>query len=192
MKKIASIISVGSWNPKIFTPEWVSANVFEMPEGDSMDIRLNDRQMTLTYIWKGIMFSMTDKGIELKTEACDKQTLRLMDHIYKHLMDILPYTPITAFGYNLNLSLTQEEYEKTKASRIISMQAFDIYKETSHSFTAIKDRVMRTFEIRQVLSGAEIKCNFHYLNKDLLPIEGTAFDIIVSEFKHFLGYELDL
>lgn len=192
MKKVASIISVGSWNPKIFNPEWVSANVFAMPEGETMDIRLNDKQMTLTYIWKDIMFSMTDKGIELKTEKCEAQVLQLMEAIYKHLMEVLQYTPITAFGYNLNLSLTAEEYAKTKISGLVQMQVLDIYKETSHSFTAVKDGVLRTFDIRSIEDGAEIRCNFHYTQKNSLPNEGTVFNIIASEFQHFLGYELDI
>lgn len=69
MEITASIVSVGSWNPRIFTPEWVSTNVFSMPEGDTMNIALNEKQMNLTYAWKGIQLLMTDRGIEMKTDA---------------------------------------------------------------------------------------------------------------------------
>ena len=55
MEKNASIVSVGSWNPRIFTPSWVSANVFAMPEGESMNISLNEKQMNLAYTWKDIL-----------------------------------------------------------------------------------------------------------------------------------------
>lgn len=188
----ASIVSVGSWNPRIFTPEWVSTNVFSMPEGDTMNIALNERQMNLTYTWKGIQLLMTDRGIEIKTDVRSMDVLIQMEKIYKHLNDVLPYTPITAVGYNLNLTLTKEEFEKTKVAEIIKPQAIDVYTSNSQTFSAVKDGAIRSFDVRISDSAAEIRCNFHYVASLKVHNSISNFKLIITELTNFLGYELSL
>lgn len=192
MEKTASIVSVGSWNPRIFTPEWVSSNVFPMPEGDSMNISINENQMTLTYAWNNIQLFMTERGIEMKTDAESLDILIQMEKIYKHLSDILPYTPISAVGYNLNLSFTKEEFEKTKVAGLIKPQSLDIYTTRSQTFSALKDGVIRSFDIRTSDTTAEIRCNFHYPAPLKVTDDSSVFEIIINELKFFLGYELSL
>lgn len=190
MEITASIVSVGSWNPRIFTPEWVSTNVFPMPEGDTMNIALNEKQMNLTYAWKGIQLLMTDRGIEMKTDAKSMDVLIQMEEIYKHLYEVLPFTPITAVGYNLNLTLTKDEFEKTKIAGIIKPQTIDVYTSNSQTFSAVKDGAIRSFDVRTSGGVAEIRCNFHYVT----PPKGqggiSIFKIIITELANFLGYEL--
>ena len=67
MKLEASIVSLGGWNSRIFTPVWVSENVFAMPEGESMNIALNEQQLSLVYIWKNIQLLLSDTRLELKS-----------------------------------------------------------------------------------------------------------------------------
>lgn len=188
----ASIISLGSWNPRIFTPEWVSTNVFSMPEGDTMNIAINEKQMNLTYEWKGIQLIMTDRGIEMKTNESSFAVLNKMEIIYQHLSEVLPYTPITAVGYNLNLTLSKDEFEKTKVAEIIKPQTVDIYKSNSQTFSVLKDGAIRSFDVRTSEDVAEIRCNFHYAAPQKEPHDTSVFKIIINELIHFLGYELTL
>lgn len=192
MKKSASIVSVGSWNPRIFTPSWVSANVFAMPEGESMNISLNEKQMNLAYTWKDILLLIVDRGIEMKSDKVSMETLQSMEEIYNRLSQTLPYTPLTAVGFNLNLILTKDEYEKTTMAGLITQQTVDIYKSQSQSFVAEKDGAIRSFDIRKQNDSVEIRCNFHYNMPQELPTCGSVFPIIISEQKHFLGYELSI
>ena len=101
MKVEASIVSVGSWNSRIFTPAWVSANVFAMPNGESMNIALNEQQMTLSYEWNSIQLIMSDTRIEFKSNKQSKETLALMEQCYQRLSELLPYTPVVAVGYSV-------------------------------------------------------------------------------------------
>ena len=55
-----------------------------------MNIALNEKQMNLTYAWKGIQLLMTDRGIEMKTDAKSVDVLIQMEEIYKHLYEVLP------------------------------------------------------------------------------------------------------
>ena len=189
MKIEASIVSVGSWNSRIFTPAWVSANVFAMPDGESMNIALNEQQMTLSYEWKNIQLQLSDTRIEFKCNQCRKETLALMEQCYQHLSELLPYTPVTAVGYNLNITLTLDEFKKTVVSESLVQSNIDIYINGTQTFSAVKDGAVRSFVVQQNTDNAEIRANFHYPQPKLIPAVGTAFGVIESEMKHFLGYE---
>lgn len=190
MKKTASIVSLGGWNPRIFTPDWVSVNVFSMPEGDSMNVSINEKQMNLTYTWKDIQLSITDRGVEMKANAESHDTLKEMEGIYNHLSEILPYTPVSAVGYNFSVVLTKEEFGKTDIAGISVPKDIDIYTCNSQTFVANKDGAIRSFDIRRKNDGVEIRCNFHYNMPQSNMADSSIFDIIILELKHFLGYEL--
>ena len=192
MKIEASIVSLGSWNSRIFTPAWVSGNVFSMPEGDSMNIALNEQQMTLSYEWKNIQLLMSDNRIELRCEQCSSGVLKLMEQIYQRMSELLPYTPITAVGFNLNLKMSMEEFNDTAVCGLIKQQNVDVYKNDSQTFSTVKDNSVRSFVIQTSADGAEIRANFHYPQPQNIPAVGTAFGIIEAEMKHFLGYELSI
>ena len=189
-KKIeASIVSVGSWNSRIFTPAWVSANIFAMPDGKSMKIALNEQQMTLSYVWKDIQLLMSDTRIEFKSSQCRKETLTLMEQYYQRISELLPYTPVAAVGYNLNLTLTPDEYKQTVVSGMLEQKNIDIYTNGTQTFSAVKDGAVRSFVVQLNADNAEIRANFHYPQPKLTPAVGTAFGIIESEMKHFIGDE---
>ena len=192
MKIEASIVSVGSWNSKIFTPAWVSANVFAMPEGESMNIALNEQMMTLSYVWKDVQLLMSDNRIELKSNKCSSEVLLLMEQCYQRLSNLLPYTPVTAVGFNLNLTLTPDEFKATNVSTLIQKQNVDIYSNGAQTFSAVKDNSVRSFVIQTNPDSAEIKANFHYPQPQNIPAVGSAFGIIELEMKYFLGYEFSI
>lgn len=192
MKVEASIVSVGSWNSRIFTPAWVSANVFAMPDGESMNIALNEQQMTLSYEWNDMQLLMSDTRIELKSNKRSKETLALMEQCYQRLSELLPYTPVAAVGYNLNLTLTLDEYRLTAVSEIFEQQKIDIYTNGTQTFSAVIDGAERSFVVQLNTDNAEIRANFHYPQPKLTPAVGTAFGIIESEMKHFIGNEFNI
>ena len=192
MKVEASIVSVGSWNSRIFTPAWVSANVFAMPDGESMNIALNEQQMTLSYMWKDIQLLMSDTRIEFKSNLCSKIELTLMEQCYQRLSELLPYTPVVAVGFNLNLTLTLDEYNQTPVSKLVDQKSIDVYTNGTQTFSAVKDGAVRSFVVQLNADSAEIRANFHYPQPKLIPAVGTAFGVIESEMKHFLGNEFSI
>ena len=193
MKVEASIVSLGSWNSRIFTPTWVSDKVFAMPEGDSMNVGLNDQQMSLTYLWKNIQLLITDSRIEFKTNQCTSEILTLMEQCYLRLSEFLPYTPVTAVGFNLNFNLTKEEFQQASVSKLQMPKPIGDYNCNTLTYSANKDNANRSFVILQTAEGGgEIRINFHYPRPNQLPAGGTSFELIASEMKQFLGYEYSI
>jgi hypothetical protein len=113
-----------------------------------------------------------------------------MEQCYCRLTEMLPYTPINAVGYNYNLSLSLDEFQKTSICKIIQPQMVDVYTNNVQTFSALKDGAQRSFTIIVKTDGAEIRSNFNYVNPKDLPPVGTAFGMIKTELKHFVGNEL--
>ena len=193
MKVEASIVSLGSWNSRIFTPTWVSDKVFAMPEGATMNVGFNELQMSLTYLWKNIQLLITDSRIEFKTDQCTSEILTLMEQCYLRLSEFLPYTPVSAVGFNLNFHLSKEEFQHTAVSKLQRPQPIGDYNCNTLTFSANKDNANRSFVILQTAEGdGDIRVNFHYPCPNQLPAVGTSFELIASEMKQFFGYEFNI
>ena len=192
MKVEASIVSLGSWNSRIFTPTWVSDKVFAMSEGESMNVGLNDPQLSLTYIWKNIQLLVTDSRIDFKTDQCTSEILTLMEQCYLRLSEYLPYTPITAVGFNLDFHFTQEEFQQTTVGKLQRPRSIGEYNCNTVTYSSNKDNATRSFVIQQTAEGGEIRVNFHYSRPNRLPAVGTCFELIATEMRQFLGYEYSI
>lgn len=192
MNIAASIVCHGSWNTRIFTPPWVSEKVFSMNEGESMEIGLNEQQLNLLYKWKGIILLMLDNRLELRSDNCSHESLSLMELFYQRLSDLLPYTPVYGVGFNINLTLTNEEYAGTNICGLVERRNLDIYCNNSHTFSAEKDGAFRSFVIQLNDDNVEIRANFHYSDPKKVPAVGTTFSIIEKELKHFLSHEFSI
>lgn len=189
MNSLASIVSVGSWNPAIFTPQWVVDNVFGIPKGESIQINLNEKQMNLTFTWKDISFIVTDSRLEFKTLVPNEDNLILMDALFKHLSEMLSYTPVSALGYNYNLSLTPEE-----ARSIIpwSIESLPTVKDYSPQSIVLANDVANgrlSINVRYEEGLIELACNLQFTEYAQLPQEGTSFDVLKKEIKKIFGYD---
>ena len=192
MKVEASIVSLGGWNSRIFTPVWVSENVFAMPEGESMNIALNEQQLSLVYIWKNIQLLLSDTRLELKSLQPTKATMLLMEQCYHRMASLLPYTPVTAIGFNLNLTLSSEEFKKTAVSGLVNRQSIGDYQSKAQTFTASIGGAVRSIVVQINDDNAEIRVNFHYPQPNSIPEVGTAFVMVEKDIQQILGYELDI
>lgn len=105
MEKVANIICLGSWNTRIFTPEWVSTHVFKIQLGESIQIQIDTKTLSLTYRKDDIIFIANDTSIEFKSDKFDHYVLNSMMGYFKNLLKLLPNTPITIYGYNIKLSI---------------------------------------------------------------------------------------
>lgn len=188
MEKIASIVSVGNWNPAIFTPQWVMDNVFRLPEGESIQVNLNEKLMSLTFFWDDIAFSVTDNRLEFKTNKVVAERLEAMDSLFRYLAEMLPYTPITALGYNYNLIGTEEEVSNMLPWPMDKFPQINGYELSSSVFSTSIGDGQSNINIRCGKEKCEIACNLQYLQLRSLPQDTLPFNIIKTEIKKIFGY----
>lgn len=188
MEIIASIVSVGNWNPAIFTPQWVMDNVFRLPEGESIQVNLNEKLMTLTFFWDDIAFSVTDSRLEFKTNKVGAERLVAMDTLFRNLSEMLPYTPITALGYNYNLIGTPEEIASLLPWSLGSFPQMNDYDLSSTVFSTAIGEGQSNINIRCGKEKFEIACNLQYMQLGSLPQDTLPFSIIKTEIQKLFGY----
>lgn len=191
MDKNASIVSIGGWNSHIFTPQWVAANVFNVSEGTSMELKLDEKQMTLSYKSGDIEFSATEIGVEFKTQKVTVENCYKLEKCYQRLVELLPYTPIRAFGYNFNLVFTFEDFRKTELAHFVERKDIGAgYNTSSFSFTVSKEKSLRSINVNFQDNKVEVVCNFQYNRITDIP-EDSIFDCMKEELKQILGYDTD-
>jgi hypothetical protein len=93
-----SLIIAGSWNRHIFTPEWVSRNIFkadqvqiEFPINAIGPLRFEYQKVRLIPAANRLLFIALDNQDE---------TLKKIETMANSISDLLPHTPVTAFGIN--------------------------------------------------------------------------------------------
>lgn len=183
----ASIVSIGGWNSHIFTPKWVAANVFNVSEGTSMELKLDEKQMTLSYKSGDIEFSATEIGVEFKTQIVTDENCHKMEQYYRRLVELLPYTPIRAFGYNYNLIFPIDDFKKTKLAQFVERKEIGAgYNTSSFSFTISKEKSLRSVNVNFQDNKIEVVCNFQFNRINDIP-EVSVFDCMKEELKLILG-----
>lgn len=99
-----SLIIVGNWNRNIFTPEWVSKNIYdtdqvqvEFPFNVIGPMRFEHQKIRLIPASNRLLFVALDDSVE---------TLERMESMASKIGGLLPHTPVTAFGMNFGFSET--------------------------------------------------------------------------------------
>lgn len=194
MNKSASIVCIGNWNTKIFTPQWVMSKLFAVPEGESMNMNVNKENLNLSFIWKGFSFSPTDKVVEIKTSTMDPNTLNQAEDLFARLVDYLPHTPIEAYGYNIKFDFDNSEFAVTKLKDLYSINVVDRYNMCTISLQAIEeqnytktilveykgDNVVVTFnlEFKNLLFAKRDEyCKYNILNQEIIKVLGDEYRI---------------
>lgn len=191
MRKSASIVCIGNWNTKIFTPQWVMSKLFAVPEGESMNMNVNKDNLNLSFIWKEYSFSPTDKVVEIKTSTMDSNILKQAEDLFAKLVDYLPHTPIEAYGYNIKFDFDNSEFAVTKLKDLYNIKVVDRYNICTISLQAIEEQNY-TKTILVEFKGGNIVVTFNLEFKNLLFAkrdEYCKYDILNEEIKKVLGDE---
>src|SRR5437867_2471575 len=94
-----TIVVAGAWNANIFTPAWVSANVFN-GQNINLEMQIGPGGPAIKYHFGRMTLIVKSDMIiagarEPTTEAMDE-----MSGALRKILELLPYTPVTALGVN--------------------------------------------------------------------------------------------
>ena len=191
MEISASVVSIGGWNSRIFTPQWVAVNVFHVKAGTGVELKLDERQMSLSYKSDDVELSVNEIGVEFKTPNATTDNCHKMELYYQHLVELLPYTPIRAFGYNLNLIFNIEGFHKTRLAQFVERKYIDNeYLTSSLSFSGLKEKSLRSINVNFQGDKVEVVCNYQYNQISDLP-ETSVFDSMKEELQKLLGHDFN-
>lgn len=159
-----TLVVVGAWNTRIFTPEWVGRALFESGELTT-EVGFTPGQSILRYTHEGVIVIPRDERVIVGVKETGAEPLRRAEDVVLRLLTMLPHTPVTAFGVNLSFREARPKPDLT-----------EIFRATDHGRLASKYEVGRIELVRtlQVEGGAlnlkhafddgrvEIDFNFHH------------------------------
>jgi len=96
-------VIIGSWNPAILNPDWLSRKIFDKPDGVEMPVKLElptKAGMPPRYTLEGVIFVPAMDRLMITPEDTKEENLQLVENKTINLLNILSHTPVAAFGQN--------------------------------------------------------------------------------------------
>ena len=165
--EIISIKLVAHWNTYIFSPEWINKYIVSKftPETKQVEIFANFMDRDYGYNIAGIQLIPKDTVLEIKINKDeiekDYKKLVIMNLILLEILFLLPHTPLTAIGINVdyNLPLTEKN---------LIVDYFNNVKEIKlNDFNTQQVRISKKIEnynlnLIVTSDGDLLKINFNY------------------------------
>jgi hypothetical protein len=95
-----SIVMVGGWNVRIFSPLWVTQHLTDEQEV-GLEVAVNNPALPMRLVFEGLQMEVSGTRIALKPAAADGETLRRLQRVARRILELLPHTPVSAVGVNL-------------------------------------------------------------------------------------------
>lgn len=173
LKSIA-IALVGAWNTKIFTPNWVMKELFDIENDGEILVRFNNEFQPI-YEHNNILIVPTDRVLEIKLNKIDDPEIQLANVIAVKLINALPFTPKLAVGFNYRFD------KECDLSKVMIEDYEEDYSVSEVKFSKEEERyvinvILNCNQINQVLY------NFHY--KDFAQIKEDDIQEHLQYLKH--------
>lgn len=101
-----TIVIAGAFNPAIFTPEWIAAVLFQIPEGTDVEgtfVIDGSNQVARPYI-SGIGIAVEAGRLTIATDSLAEADLASIESIVRRVAEVLPHTPANGIGVNFHAS----------------------------------------------------------------------------------------
>ena len=159
--KEISIVLVGNWNTKIFTPSWMIGELLTLSENEELNMGFNNNNLQLIYKYKNVHFIPTERVFEIKLVEISEEAISIANKAVLKLITKLPYTPNLLVGFNYSviddLSVTNVSVPKFSAS--YELNEIHFFKEEQN------------FVLNVILNCKDknsVNYNFHYSNLNFI------------------------
>jgi hypothetical protein len=158
-----TIVLAGAWNPRIFTPDWLATNVFNLAN-ISLEFPI---QPLAPYRFHGnnVTIVPSQDRVVLAPENLRDETLVEMEHQAIRILELLPHTPLSAVGTNYRF---MEDELVDPLRRVfgvadegdLAAAGYGV-SETQVSRKLTWDGGSVTFRLTRVAAGVTADFNFH-------------------------------
>lgn len=170
-----TLVIVGAWNPAILVPKWFSHHVLERQAGDTFPLQVeidpdSGRPPRLRFQFEDFEVLPAADRITFSPRALNQHTLVSAERAARRLLELLPHTPVGAFGQNFEFIETEPadgQIRQFNAASAFWMSEVDglRYEQTAAELRTrvVFDQVKQLNVMKQWENGAiRIRFNFHY------------------------------
>ena len=188
-----SLVILGSWNRRIFTEEWVKEHIFpETNDEFKIDILLmndSDIPSLATRISSDkISILIQDHKLTFNTVDDKEEYFECLIELTKCAADILPHTPITAYGVNFHFSENDIDDDIINLLRPKDLEKFKSLglELTSERYTRSLSLDGQTINITTDIidTQADFDFNFHFDIPNMIALKNSISAISILGLKH--------
>lgn len=102
-----SIVCLGNWNKKLFTPQWISQNLLDSSfSNKSLEGTINPVELEFTFRLGNVSLIPKEKSIELLVHENSDEVINQANKLFAKIITLLPHTPMIGLGFNIQYSIT--------------------------------------------------------------------------------------
>lgn len=94
-----TIVTVGQWNPHIFSPQWVGNNLFHVPTVET-ELAVGPAFTNVRYHTPNLILIPSPDRLIVGLKNFEDATLGLMETTVKNVLQLLTHTPVSGLGIN--------------------------------------------------------------------------------------------
>lgn len=166
-----NIVALGYWNKKVFTPEWVKNNVFELSDEEKMYIQFNHDELRFGYTYNNVFIIVDDNALELVIKEDSDETIKQATKYFTNILNLLPHTPLRAIAFNFNADVFNYESKLTEQINSIFLNQGEYSLREVHLIQK-SDKFLLNISANDIRDGLKLKFNFHY--EGLIELTGDS------------------
>jgi hypothetical protein len=161
-----TLVLAGAWNPAIFRPGWIAQHVFGMPSGTDVTVtavQAADDQAKLVIYINDVGLSASANRLAMFAVDVGQSAFDAVENAIAKIVELLPHTPILAYGINFHFveeNPSPELLKKIRSSDALETR-FDIAKETIVSVISLDPTVQLSIHRQNDGSTVIFDFNFH-------------------------------
>ncbi|MBZ9728263.1 hypothetical protein LB467_01060 [Salegentibacter sp. JZCK2] len=105
--KSVNIICLGSWNKRIFTPNWVASELFNLDPDEPYNGTINPNELEFGFSYRDITLFPKDNLIEIRLDKITDETKLFSVELFTRIMKLLPHTPTKGVGVNVRYEIEE-------------------------------------------------------------------------------------
>jgi hypothetical protein len=192
-----TLVLAGGWNANIFQPDWVAKHVFSKEE-INVEFLLGPQQGTLSFVSGDVTLLVRPDKLIFGCKNTSDQALASIEAAGLQTLELLPHTPVAAFGINFGF------HEENPSSELIHLFQTDDLDPISKAGCTIQKtslirQVMvenRTLNVTHALENSQVhvSLNFHFpatnataarekLPNTMIPCRDIAKKLLADVYK---------
>jgi hypothetical protein len=170
VRNATNLNMVGAWNPAILQPSWLARHVFRRPEGEQVPVTMAFATIPGAppkWTIEGITFVPSLDNLLIEPASLEEAALSSAEDKAVTILEMLPHTPIAAFGENFQFMDNQPTPDLLRVFELNDDAGERIEAENELSSTSITTSLQLSDCLlnlsRQFSDGRlTLKFNFHY------------------------------
>ena len=181
-----TIVLLGQWNVRLFTPEWTAPNLFE---GQDIEVEflVTSGVQKLRIRSQSVKIIPQDENLVVSVLDSSQETLDRAQAVAVRVLTLLEHTPVRALGVNFGF------HEEDPGDPLLeAFQIGDVARLAGIGGQVVKTEVQRTFQIdgdimnlRHTFEspGVDVHVNFHWAANGALDARETLTGINMTALR---------